>query len=1223
MCQQFAPAVRIVNAIDESQLTTLKGNTHPAANAMNDRGKVSDSLPMTNLILVLSRSAEQQAAFDKFVASQYDPYSPNFHQWLEPEQVGAYFGPSETDIATISNWLTGHGFTVDEVGKDRMSIRFSGTAGQVQSAFHTQIHDLVVNGVPHIANMSDPQIPTALLPAVVGVKSLHNFFARPLHKLGSLVTRDGQTGAWKRGTNEDATTVQMKGSRATGSIRPQFGINDPTYGLEEDVTPYDFATIYNVAPLWSGTTSAGVIDGTGQTIAIAGTSSINPPDITAFRNAFGPLPTNLPANTPQLVSGNSSPVTVCTDTTGKLPYPSNPCELDDLLENSLDVEWSGAVAKNAQIVLVSSYPTSATDDGLFDSESYIINNLYKTVKIMSVSYGACELVMGTAGNAEYNTLWQTAYTEGIAVFVASGDQGSANCDAGLDTSTPYPAEYGLSVSGFASTPYNTAVGGTDLNWGSTASPYWGASNNSNGSNALGYIPEVPWNDTCTNPILVAALNSDIGASLTATQMCDDIYTEYVYSNSRSGELALLSLIDIVGGSGGMSSCTTGDGSHVSSCTGGYSKPSWQAGVTGIPNDGARDIPDVSFFASNGFLGSAYLICVSEAGSACTYSATSENVAQEIGGTSVSSPAMAGVMALINEKAGTPQGNPNTELYALAAKQTYGSCSAERGGGSPVISSSCYFNDIDTGTIAMPCDYSDKSPNCVGTDEVGILSGYGAAAGYDLATGLGSLNVANVVNAWQSSNGTGTATVTVTPAQSSITVNLSLSVPVTVTGSGTAPTGTVTLSGGGYTSAAGTLSGGAYTFTIPADSLSAGTDTLTVTYSGDANYATASGTANVAVSKLAASVSVNPSATTLNSNTSLTVSGAVTGSGGTPTGTVTLSGGGYTSAAQTLSGGSYSFTVPANSLTAGSDTLVVAYSGDTSYGVANGSTTVTVTSVIVLTPTVTVSATPNPVNSNASLSVTAKVTGSGVTPTGTVTLTSGSYSSGPQALSGGSYTFTFAASSLSSGSDTLTVNYSGDSSYAAGIGTGNVTVNASTFTLTASAAAAISSPGGSSSSTITLFGFNGYSGTATLSCALTGYSAGAAYLPSCTVPSTAVSAGGTAVATVSTTAATSELVYPKTGGKGSGWAGAGGGAVLAFLVFMGIPARRRSWRSMLGMLVLMVALGGLAGCGGGSTTTSGGGGTSGTTVGTYTFTVTGVGTPAVSPTPTTTFTVTVN
>ena len=113
------------------------GNTNPHANARNDQGKVADSLPMTDLILVLSRDPAQQAAFDAYVASQYDQNSPNYHQWLTPDQIGEQFGPSQTDIQTITNWLTGHGFTVSQVTRDRMSIRFNGTAGQVQNAFHT------------------------------------------------------------------------------------------------------------------------------------------------------------------------------------------------------------------------------------------------------------------------------------------------------------------------------------------------------------------------------------------------------------------------------------------------------------------------------------------------------------------------------------------------------------------------------------------------------------------------------------------------------------------------------------------------------------------------------------------------------------------------------------------------------------------------------------------------------------------------------------------------------------------------------------------------------------------------------------------------------------------------------------------------------------------------------------------------------------------------------
>src|ERR1035437_2616406 len=740
IAQNAAPSVRIVNRINENQLVMLKGNTHPLAKAKNDRGRVSPELPMTDLVLVLSRSAEQQAAFDKFVASQYDPSSPNFHQWLEPEQGGEEYGPAQGDIDAVSNWLRGHGFSVDEVTKNRMSIRFSGTAAQVGSAFHTEIHNLEVKGVKHIGNMTDPQIPAALAPAVVGVKALHNFFPRPLHRLGSQVTLNRKTGKWERVASPPVPASKpVKPFSPAAGARPLYGINDSTNGyLVEDVVPYDFAAIYNVLPLWSSG-----INGSGQTIAIAGTSDISATDVNTFRSAFG-----LPA-----VKSFTTKVANGTDPgeCGVNPTDPTTCSMGDQLENSLDVEWSGAVAPGANLVLVVAGSNSTTTDALYASESYIVSN--KTATIMNVSYGLCELGMGTAGNAEYNSLWQSAASEGIAVFVASGDSGSPSCDQGMDAQygTPYEAQYGLSVSGIASTPYNTAVGGTDLNWGSTASPYWSATNSSTtGASALGYIPEVPWNSTCVNPLVLSSLENDasiVGVSgvTDAESACAFLYdySGYIY-NYYSVDLSWL--VDTVGGSGGKSACTTSDGATVASCTGGYTKPGWQAGVTGIPSDGKRDIPDVSFFASNGFNGSAYLICVAAAGS-CTYSATSENLAQEVGGTSVASPAMAGVMALINQKAGSSQGNPNASLYALAAKQTYSSCSAE----SVRTSSSCYFNDIDTGTNAMPCVAG--SPNCTvlySGDAVGILSGYSAVRGFDLATGLGSLNVSNVVKAWPAS-----------------------------------------------------------------------------------------------------------------------------------------------------------------------------------------------------------------------------------------------------------------------------------------------------------------------------------------------------------------------------------------------------------------------------------------------------------------------------------------
>jgi hypothetical protein len=1210
MAQGLAPAIRIVDRIDESQLVTLKGNTHPAANLGNDRGRVSPDLRMSDLILVLSRSPEQQAAFEKFVAAQYDSTSPDFHHWLSPQEVGQKFGPSETDIATISNWLTGHGFSVNEVTNDHMSIRFSGTAAQVESAFHTEIHNLSVKGAAHIGNMSDPQIPAAIAPVVVGVKSLHNFFPHPLNHLGSQVTLNKGAGKWQRGAALGSTAPSSSpgaASRITG-VHPQFGVNVPASNnnipyLVEDVAPYDFAAIYNILPLWSASTP---IDGTGQTIAIAGTSNINPTDIASFRTFFG-----LPPNVPTVILGNGSDPGLC-GTVGASPD----CGFGDLIENSLDVEWSGAIAKGANIVLVTSAQTSATDDPLYDSESYIVNHL--TARIMNVSYGECELGIGTSGNVEYYNLWQTAAAEGIAVFVAAGDSGSATCDVGGDAAgVPYVAEYGLSVSGLASTPYNTSVGGTDFNWcpattiyeaqvatsnppECTPGPYWATSNGGAGrSSALGYVPEVPWNNTCSSPLALGYLEDwaenstyfGVTGVKDAETACN-FAASYYDGSSPSNSFNFFSLVDTVGGSGGASgcvvntndptvatfgTCTTGATSTGSVTTpagivvgsipltnDGWQKPSWQtnSNIPNLPADGVRDIPDVSFFASDGVLSSsAYLVCVSEASidPECTYSTSAEPTAFEVGGTSVASPAMAGVMALINQKTGATQGSPNAELYKLAGQQTYSDCSAEKvaAGTAP---KTCYFNDIDTGTNAMPCDYGYNtgiSPNCTATesikdssgtypDNVGIQTGYSGATGYDMATGLGSLNIANVVNAWPATIGSSKAAVTVAPAQNSVPVSESLSVTVTVASSpagGTTPTGTVTLLSGAYISAAESLTNGSVVITIPADSLSVGTDTLTASFSGDSIYATA---VNMA--------------------------------------------------------------------------------------------TVTVTSAAGLTPTVTVTPASSTVNSDASLNVTVTVSGGtgNPIPTGTVEIQAGSYNSGTaqnQLDATGSFTFTIPANSLPAGTDTLTVTYSGDGNYIFASKTATVTATESTFTLTPVVTPSSIAPGASATAAITIASVAGYAGAVTLTCQQQSGPANASDAPNCFV--TSISAGvnlsssaptGTINFSVSTTApVTAALAYPNLGGKGRGWVGAGGGAILALLVFLGIPARRRSWRAMLGVLLLMAALGSLTACGGGggSTSTPPPQTDPGTTPGNYVFLIQGTGNPSVTPAVSTTFTVTVN
>lgn len=1286
---------RITQKVDNNQLTTLRGNVVPFATARYDHGPVSTSLPMPDLTLVLSRSPEQQAAFDQYVEGEYDPGSPNYHQWLTPSQIGSEFGPTEADIATITNWLTSQGFRILRVTPDRMAIRFAGTAGLAESAFHTQIDNLVVRGVPHIANMTNPSIPTALTPVVVGVKALHNFLPHPMHTAVNRVEYNSKLGGWQRVSSPltsssapvspFALASPTTASGTTARPRPLFTVNGSS-GLEEDVSPYDFASIYNVAPLWNDS-----INGSGETIAIAGTSDIVLSDVSTFRSAFG-LPAGL---TPNEIDTNGL-ATECLSTSS-----SAVCGLGDLEENTLDVEWSGAVAPGAQIDLVVTGQNSAgTVDTVYDSAQYVVSHL--TASILNVSYGLCELFSGTAENVAYYDLWQSAAAEGISVFAATGDSGSPSCDEGGDgIGNPYSAQYGLSVSSIASTPFDVAVGGTDFNWckpvvnssgevtgcsTSNAATYWNSGNSSTtGESAIGYVPEIPWNDTCDNPTIAGYLESVasfIGVSgvTDAESACNFVQNDW-YSIYQTYGTLLAPFVDTVGGSGGASNCVVNNADSVASnvlptCTAsatttgvangsialtndGWQKPSWQSQVTGIPADGVRDLPDVSFFAGNGALDSAYLVCISAAGS-CTYTSQSNDDAEEAGGTSFASPAMAGVMALINQKAGSPQGLPNAQLYKLASQQDYADCSAEASSSS---TSGCYFHSIDEGTNAMPCDlgasvggaYYDggwvidpndespgiDSPNCTAIDSgdtVGTLTStsvagtgnthgiaYNATAGFNMATGLGSLNVANVVNAWTSDTGAAKATIGVQLSATTITTTDPLTVTVTMTGSGATPTGSVTVAGGGY-SAAQNLSSGAATIDVPAGSLSVGADTLTISYSGDATYAAGSTTKNVTVTTAAPTVSVAlPATDDINNPVTVTVTVSVPSGAVTPTGTVTLTGGGYSSPAKTLASGAYTFTIPAATLTLGNDTLTATYSGNSLYTTATGTGTIDITGTVLLTPTVTVTPTPTNPGTAESVSVPVTVTGSGATPTGTVTLTGGGYTSAAETLTGGLYTFTIPANSLAVGTDTLTVTYSGDAAYNTKTGTATVTVTQSSYALAATTPTAISA-GGTTTSTITgQTSSTGYAGTVTLnSCTLASSTVtNPNDPPSCSVSGTITYTGGAAsgsgTATITTTANGTAMLHPAPGLKG--WPGvAGGGAVFAALIFLGLPKRRRNWLAMLGLMVVFAGLVSLSGCGSG-------GGTSpilsGTSAGSYTFTVSATGSDANATPGTATFTVTVN
>ncbi len=441
-----APAARalVTRPVDSRRLYTLAGNTRPEANAQNDRGKVADTFAMDHMLLQLQRSPEREQALESFIDRQYDSSSANFHRWLTAVQFGQLYGPAPQDIDAVSGWLRSSGFTVNTVYPSGTSIDFSGTAGQVLKAFHTEIHRLSVNGKDHIANMSDPQIPEELSPVMVGIVSLHDFRPRSMKK--------------------------SKTPSAQYNVAFQL------------VVPADLAMIYDLNPAF-----AAGYTGEGQTIALLeDTDLYNTADWTTFRSVLG-LSTYTSGSFKTINPAPAKGTSNCSD--------PGVTEADD--EAALDAEWSSAAAPNATIVLATCADTTTTS-GVLIAEQNLVNASHPP-QIISDSYGFCEAENGAAANAAFNSAAQQGATEGVSVFVAAGDEGAASCDAGLPA-----ALHGIGVSAFASTPYNVAVGGTDFgdSYQGTNATYWSSSKNpTDYGSALSYIPEIPWNDSCADSIL--------------------------------------------------------------------------------------------------------------------------------------------------------------------------------------------------------------------------------------------------------------------------------------------------------------------------------------------------------------------------------------------------------------------------------------------------------------------------------------------------------------------------------------------------------------------------------------------------------------------------------------------------------------------------------------------------------------------------------------------------
>jgi len=391
---------RITQAIDDRETVVLEGNLHGQLKGALDQGRMDGGARLDGVSLVFKRTVAQDAAMEKLLQEQQDPSSANYHQWLTPEQYAERFGVSTADVAAVTSWLQGQGFTVERVARNRSRIFFTGAVSRIETVFRTEMHHYLVRGEQHFANATELSVPAALSGVVLGFDHLDDF--RPKARV-------------KR------HTVSAQ------EIKSQFLLN----GVH-NLAPADFAKIYDLPSTPTGS---------NQSIVVVGQATITLADLDAFRTSFQ-LPPRSSSNFQQLQVPN----------TGSAPAVS----AGDSAESSLDLEWSAAIATGAKVI----FYYAGTAGSAFDAIHYAIEQ--KSAPIISTSYGLCELQFTSSQISAAVLDGQTANAQGQTIVAAAGDTGPADCDSpplpaqsGLAVDLPGAMPYSTSVGG---TTFNEGSG---------------------------------------------------------------------------------------------------------------------------------------------------------------------------------------------------------------------------------------------------------------------------------------------------------------------------------------------------------------------------------------------------------------------------------------------------------------------------------------------------------------------------------------------------------------------------------------------------------------------------------------------------------------------------------------------------------------------------------------------------------------------------------------------
>ena len=828
------------------------------------------------------------------------------------------------------------------------------------------------------------------------------------------------------------------------------------------------------------------------------------------------------------------------------------------VEAVLDATWSGAVAPGAIVYLVVSASTEATD-GIDLSELFIIDN--NSGAIMTESFGTCEANVTSTQAAGISQLAEQAAAQGITYIVSTGDSGSAGCDDPTETQAAGP----VSVNVLASTPFNVAVGGTEFNEHGNDSLYWNPADSSPGSftSALSYIPENVWNESCT----VAQCGQENA--------------------------------NIAAGGGGASQF--------------FSKPAWQSGVTGIPSDGKRDVPDVAL--TSALFNDPYLLCVAHS---CDPDQLGNFFFVGVGGTSVAAQAFGGIMAMVNVNVPGPPSVPrlgqiNRVLYGLAAKENLSNCNGSSITGLPATN--CIFNDVTSGNNAVPGEPNFDTP----------AKQYQSGLGYDLASGLGSVNVANLINNWNTSFSPTTTTLSLNPT--TLTHGTPVQVNIHVTSPDGTPTGDVALRTNDVVPAVPGVPGlftlnGSGSASATIKSIPAGTYGIDAHYAGDGTFdASDSSPVSVIVTAEASDTFLHlatPSTGGTQYNTTTVTYGSpyvlradVTNvadsfhatplcSTGCPAGSVTITANGALLDAGIFFLNSLGYTedLPIQ-LAAGATpyALHAAYQGDLSFNPSSADLSVTVTQAQSTT-----SLTANPssgVTTATPVLLTATVStqsNSAVGPSGTVTFSGNGLpgfnvpvTSIPASAAGFAAASAWAEALYTAGNWSITAKYNGDTNYASSPTTAPIlfTVTQASPAPVATASSLTVTAGGSANTTVTITPTGGFTGQVTVSCLA------AALPPGVTCGTFTVTLGSTAVqqsmavsvaapsapgTIASISPGTIEYAKKRGGPSKSGWWMLSASAGLAGMFLLVVPGRSRHRGTLFLWLVCFLSF--TIGCGGG-------------------------------------------